>query len=473
MNERIGIPPFDRFRAGLAREWPLLWTYFLKGLVLQPVQTDRAILCPEKLAILMEGNKMKFRIAPTCFSRSAARRGSPAACLGALLRALRGSFFRTQSLLGAIIVLALVPELFAQAPDPQQLFQKALADQQAGDAELAAKEYEDLLSLHPEVTAAHANLGVVLVSLGRFDEAIAQYHFALAEAPDDPKLRLDLGLAYYKKGDYTAAAAEFAALHKDDPSDVRVATLLGTCESHIGLDAAAVELLTPLEAANASNLDLEWALGQALIHVGQTREGLERVQKVADEGQVIEAYQTAANLYLGLTYFDKAKRDAEAVIRLDPRQPKAYVVLGMVADYSGDEQGAAEQFEKALKLDPTDLQARVQLGSVFYTERKLDDARRELNRALTQDPKSYSAIFLLGQVERAQGNLSAAMKDFETAEGESPEWLRPHVELVALYYQMKRPADGAREKEIVDRLMAEERQRRASTRVILPQVPSQ
>jgi hypothetical protein len=33
------------------------------------------------------------------------------------------------------------------------------------------RKYQELLRLHPDMAAARANLGVVLVSLGRFDEA--------------------------------------------------------------------------------------------------------------------------------------------------------------------------------------------------------------------------------------------------------------------------------------------------------------
>jgi tetratricopeptide (TPR) repeat protein len=374
-------------------------------------------------------------------------------------------------LFGTLSILSFTLIGFAQGPDPAQLFREAQEAQQRGDAALAAGKYQELIRLRPELTVAHANLGVVLASLGRFDEAITQYNIALAEAPGDPELRLDLGLAYYKKDDIAGAAAEFALLHKDDPGNVRIATLLGNCQVQLGLIAQAIALLEPLEKANSDNLDLEWALGSAMILADRAREGVARVQKVAEQGHSAEAYQVAAKLYLGLTYYDEARRDAEAVIRLNPQISGAYVVLGMVDDYGGDEKGAQEQFEKALQIDANNLQARIQLGSVLYTQRELDAAHEQLDRVLTQDPKSYAALYLLGRVERAQGNLAAAVKDLEKAARENPPWLLPHVELTALYYQLKRPSDGAREKEIVDRLTAEERQRHDGTRIILPRVP--
>jgi tetratricopeptide (TPR) repeat protein len=376
-------------------------------------------------------------------------------------------------LLGALCIIALAHAASAQAPDPEQLFREAYEAQQRGDTTLAVGKYQQLIKLHPDIAAAHANLGVVLASLGRYDEAITEYHMALAEVPGDPALRLDLGLAYEKKDDFAGAAAQFAALHKEDPANLRFATLLGNCQVRLGLIGQALTLLEPLEKANPDNLDLEWALGMSLILSGQTREGLERVQKVADQGQNAEAYMAAADYYLGLTHFDKARHDAEAALRLNPHLPKAYVVLGIVDSYEEDWKGAEEGFEKALQLDPNDLQAQIELASVLTRERKLDAARRQIDRVLAQDPNLYSAWYLLARVERAQGHLEAAVKNFEIVEREKPEWLPPHVELAALYYLLKRPVDGAREKDIVDHLRAEEQQRRTRTQIISPEIALQ
>ena len=128
---------------------------------------------------------------------------------------------------------------------------------------------------------ARANLGLALVSLGRFDEAIAQYRAALAQAPGDPGLRANLAMAYYQKGDLPKAAGEFSSLHEAEPGNLQIATLLGTCYMRMGRPAQAISVLSPLEKAHPDNLDLKWALGWALIRAGRTQEGFERAEEVA------------------------------------------------------------------------------------------------------------------------------------------------------------------------------------------------
>jgi tetratricopeptide (TPR) repeat protein len=376
------------------------------------------------------------------------------------------------SLFGALLILAFALVTFAQGPDAGQLFQDALEAQQRGDAALAVSKYENLLRLYPDMVAARVNLGVVLISLGRFDDAIMQYRTALRQAPSDRDLRLKLGLAYFKKRDYPKAADEFGSLHDAEPSNVRVATLLGICYVRLGRNDDAISLLMPLAKTEPDNLDLKWALGWALIGSGRAQEVLERVEKVAEQGHSAEAYILAAESYLTLTFFDRARRDADAAIRLNPNLPRAYIVIGVIDERVGDEKGARAAYEMALQANPNEFRAHFYLGALLYTERQLNAAREHLVRALELDPSSALARYQLARVERAQGDVQAAVKDLEAVEREEPHWLKPHVELAALYFFLKRRDDGAREKKIVDQLGAEEQQPEATMPIIIPPLPS-
>src|SRR3954453_15501456 len=115
----------------------------------------------------------------------------------------------------------------AQAPNPQDLIQDAIARQQAGDLQGAVPEYREFLKLHPEATAIHSNLGAALAGLGQFEEAIPEYKIALRQAPRLPGARLNLALAYYKMGRISDAATQLVRVHAEDPANLQSALLLG------------------------------------------------------------------------------------------------------------------------------------------------------------------------------------------------------------------------------------------------------
>lgn len=379
-------------------------------------------------------------------------------------------------IMGLGLFNALCPVLLAQSSqeqntNAQQLFRAAYEAQKRGEATLAVSKYQELLRLYPDMTAARANLGIVFVSLGRFDEAIEQDRTALAQFPDNASLRLNLALAYYKKGDFASAANHLKPLDEAKPGNVQVATLLGQCYVRLGRDAEAISLLTSLEPANLDNLDLKWALGSALIRVGRTEEGLERVETVAERGHSAEAYVVAAQSYLKLGLKDKARPNYDAAIRLDPKLPGLYTLGGMLLEYSFDYDGAIKAYQEALGANPNDFEARLRLGAVLYEQRHLDAAKEQIDLVLETDPASSLARFTLARVERAQGQLVAATNDLEKVAQAEPDWLPPHIELAALYYRLNRPEDGAREKKIVDRLSAEEQQRGTKSHIISPTLP--
>src|SRR3982750_2421523 len=133
------------------------------------------------------------------------------------MRRIRNNFF-------TLIVMLAASAIWAQtdAPaDPVALAQHAVQLQQSHDYAAAAEAYRALLKAQPNEVATHVNLGVVLVNLGRFDEAIAEYEAADKLLPNDERIALNMALAYEKSGRIKEAETRFEALHKNVPQDNR------------------------------------------------------------------------------------------------------------------------------------------------------------------------------------------------------------------------------------------------------------
>ena len=55
---------------------------------------------------------------------------------------------------------------------------------QKGDKEGAVEFIEKAIALNPNLASAHCDLGIMLKSLGRLDEAVASYRKAISLKPD-------------------------------------------------------------------------------------------------------------------------------------------------------------------------------------------------------------------------------------------------------------------------------------------------
>ncbi len=187
----------------------------------------------------------------------------------------------------------------------QILQQRARRDDAASAGALlgeAAAHYRTALSLNPTFAEAHNNLGSVLLDLGAFDEARAEYLEARRLEPDIPMIRDNLSLVARRKGYALEAAgrvqdavAAYGEALEIDPND---------CEAH-GLLADA--------------LAGEQAFADAIPH-----------------------YQ----------YFVRAR----------PRDANGWTGLAIALASTGNGPGALAAFETAVRLDPHNPQFRENLS---------------------------------------------------------------------------------------------------------------
>jgi tetratricopeptide (TPR) repeat protein len=291
----------------------------------------------------------------------------------------------------ALAVLAL--GLRALPADTGCAFTHALDLHRSGDLEGALREYRACLGVEPERMEARANLGAVLSTLGRYQEAIEQYQQALKSASPEVafRLRFNLGLAYYKSFQIPQATAEFEALNALSSGDANTALLLADCYLRTGQSKKAIDLLTPLEPAQAGNSALDYALGMALIREGRVAEGRERVDRILGQGESAEGhFLLGSAMFTGHDYPGAAREFAKAV-SLNPKLPSLQSFYGQALLATGDAGGAAEAFRKELASYPNDYDANFQLASILAHRGKPEEARPLLERAAQVRPGSVEA----------------------------------------------------------------------------------
>jgi len=359
--------------------------------------------------------------------------------------------------MGALLmILILCGALRGQESSPDELLKSAIDAQQRGDFQTAIRDYHRVLELRPNMVEAQVNLGAALARVGQFDEAIAMYKAALPALAQKTPVIMNIALAYYKKGDFENARQQLESLHQAQPGDVRFAILLADTYTRLGKPADAVSLLAPMEQENSGNLDFEYGLGMAFIKNRQRREGVSRIEQVAQAANSADAYMLAGATRLDLNEFEQAGRDLDAALGLNAKLPGLYTLIGTVRDKSGDLQGAAAAFREALKGNADDFQANLYLGTILLKQREMDEARIYLEHARKLQPADPMMRYESAMLKSTSGQYEAATAELEGLVKDAPDWLEPHVELAALYYRLHRPADGARERQVVEKLTAEQ-----------------
>lgn len=355
-----------------------------------------------------------------------------------------------------LLILALLASSAVAQTDADQLLKSAIEAQQRGDYQEAVRDYRRVLELQPNMVETKVNLAAALVHLGQFDDAIALYRSVLPSLSEKNAVQLDLALAYFKKGDFENARQQLEPLHQAQPSRVQTAILLGATEVQLGDPEAAVAVLEPLEKANSQNLDMEYVLGSALIKSGKRREGVTRVERVAESGHSADAYLLAGATLMQLNEYERARRDLDTALSLDPKLPGIYTLVGTARDKTGNTKEAETAFRDALRINLNDFEANLYLGAILQKRRQFEEAKIYLDRALQLNPSSSMARYESAMLESTTGHYDVAAEELEKLTHDDPNWLEPHVQLATLYYRLHRPEDGAKERQIVDRITAKQ-----------------
>ena len=163
--------------------------------------------------------------------------------------------------------------------------------------------------------------------------------------------------------------------------------------------------IPPLQKFLAEQPDVAYAhfqLAYAYTNLQRPAEARPEYERaIAVDPNFFEAY-----LNLGTLLLESNPKDAVAPLRkaveLQPAQNHPRYLLAVALDRSGDDNAAAEEFQKILSLEPNDFTSVNYLGWYFLHHQKPADAEVKFQLALEIQPKDQKASLGLAQSLGAQ-----------------------------------------------------------------------
>src|SRR5581483_11237121 len=128
-----------------------------------------------------------------------------------------------------------------------------------------------------------------------------------------------------------------------------------------------------------------------------------------------------AELYVKTGRIADAVREAQDIIKRDPKNLEAHKLLGRIYLRSlGDMPGgsgsnnilklAIDQYEEITKLDPDSVDDHLLLGRLYRLNNDLQKAEGELKTAIKLDPNSEEAVTTLAMLYTDEGDTARALK---------------------------------------------------------------
>jgi tetratricopeptide (TPR) repeat protein len=282
----------------------------------------------------------------------------------------------------------------------------------------------------PPSPADHFTRGVIYAQQGHWDNAIREYHAALANY-DAADRHCTVGLICWLQDRPDQAMQEYKAALKIKPDNAELHFNLGMllCTQQ-GFSDEVVH-----EWKKAAQLGFETA--RDLLNLSRESSGSQNasVQEHFDRGR---AYSEQGR-------FDKAIQEYQAALRINPNFAEAHNNLGWAYKQQGHLEEATDEYENALRIDPDFALAYHNLAWAYGEKGRFDKTIRAFQSALRINPNDAYAHFGLGWAYGEQGRWDKAINEYQTALCINPNLDNAHLNLGWVYSRQGRRDEAVRE----------------------------
>ncbi|MEI7432438.1 MAG: tetratricopeptide repeat protein, partial [Betaproteobacteria bacterium] len=310
----------------------------------------------------------------------------------------------------------------------EKLLQSAIDAHLSGDLTTSESLYRKFLRSNPVNHDANNNLGLILFSSGRFEEAAAIFQRLVSMFPQDKFALINLGNCHAKQKRYETALACYHASIKAYPEFetgwYNYAKCLGDLERY-------EESLSAYDRVLELNTTNDAALGNRAISLHKLQRYEEALQSVeaslALNPTRVESLVSYSQILRALGQHERARACIEQAIKQQPEMAEAWAAYADVLQQSHHSLDAVNAYQHAISLAPNSLDILENFGELLLAL-KNPDAVRIYQRLLSLAPKRK---FALGQLIHAQTRIFDWSSLDEGAAGRIRDGVNNQEELIS------------------------------------------
>jgi tetratricopeptide (TPR) repeat protein len=337
-----------------------------------------------------------------------------------------------------------------------------------GDVDRAIIDLGKAIKLDPNSQSAYYNRALIVAGRGEFDKALLDFDEAIRCAPKWAYPLVARGLCYAAKNDLDRALASFDGAVAMEPTNATAYLERSKLYARIGdRDKAERDYLEALRldrnVQQAGMAFMQWfppnqrqAPLQEFVtnNAGKDFRQLVREAQIAYEtgnyenaialnnsivmlsvspAQAAPAIMNRGNAYAARGDLDKAVRDYDEAIVLNPKNAGAYVDRASVRSRKGDTEGAMRDLNAAISLNPQQWQAYFNRSAELRDHGKLDEALADLNEVIKLNPRFAGAYVNRANLLWHTRHYADALSDLQAAVRLKPKKLEVALNSLAWF----------------------------------------
>lgn len=256
------------------------------------------------------------------------------------------------------------------------------------------------------------NAGVMQAAKGDNNEALKLFQRAVANGPNDLPFRFNYGYLLWKSKFYPEAIQHLLFVTNANQTDGEAQYLLALCLNATNQQAAAAKA-DELARRYLTNY-AKWAVDNSKIpFLARLKDDfnrmalyrLERNKQTAQERSPAKSSVIRQNLdnawqKVVSNKDQEAMSELSAVFSLEPSNPSAHYIRGVILYRRGEMDSAVNALQTAVFYNPRMIEGHTMLGRIYLSRGDRSMAVAYSSRALDIDPQNKDAVALKQQIEQ-------------------------------------------------------------------------
>ncbi|MDJ0837898.1 MAG: tetratricopeptide repeat protein [Acidobacteriota bacterium] len=261
--------------------------------------------------------------------------------------------------------------------------------------------------------------GLCLQDLGKIEQAVNSFRFALQLEPNFVWACHSLGSIYIERGHFTQALRYFGMatfINPQDPGNLFIPAEAYMDMGQYSLAAAELEKLLLLKPERRIEAEVHNALGYIQIKEERPSRAMEHLQTAVElEPELSLAYFNLGQLAVQQQHLEVARKRFRRSLELDPQLSESWVELGFLELNNHNETEAEAHFTKALEVDPLEAQANLGLAKIYQGREDHENQLLQAKKAYECDPDHSEICNNLGIAHECCGELDDAEEAYVRA----------------------------------------------------------
>ena len=285
-----------------------------------------------------------------------------------------------------------------------QMLESGYQAQQSGDAIAAEKTYQQVLKTERDNVHALNLLGMLCVNSQRPAEAVEYLSQALQHAPDNAQSQNNIGLAYKDLGRNKLALKHFSKSAQLAPDNPDVHNNMGNVLRVVDKPGKAVDAYEKALKLHPTFAECWSNLAAALNESDQPERALTAVERALQfDRNLAQAYNNRGDIYLAQARYEDAIGEYRIAVRLSPKYTAALINMARTLRDMDRADEARETLDLALAMEPGNPEALLVQGVLNEQLGDRSGAATSFSAAITSAPEMTVAHYYLSQIKGREG----------------------------------------------------------------------